>query len=91
VKQQKQKQNQNIKVDLLPPPPLQRGIFLCIIRLELLSFMPRNQLNKEEFKVRVLKLKYQVDQEPKTVWQGEKNLAHKYLNKVLDALDEYRL
>jgi len=53
--------------------------------------MPRNQLNKEEFKVRVLKLKYQVDQEPKTVWQGEKNLAHKYLNKVLDALDEYRL
>jgi hypothetical protein len=90
VKQQKQKQNQNIKVDLLPSP-LQRGIFLCIITIELLTFMPKNQLNKEEFKVRVLKLKYQVDQEPKSVWQGEKNLAHKYLNKVLDALDEYRL
>ena len=53
--------------------------------------MPKNQLVKEELKVHVLKLKHQVDQEPKTVWQGEKDLAHKYLNMVLDALDEYRL
>ena len=53
-------------------------------------FMPRNQIPKDEFKVRVLKLKHQVDQEPSSVWQGEKDLAHKYLNKVLDALDEYR-
>ena len=52
--------------------------------------MPKNQLNKEEFKVRVLKLKNVVDEEPSTVWQGEKDLAHKYLNKVLDMLDEYR-
>ena len=52
--------------------------------------MPSNQVKKEELKVRVLKLKYQVDQEPPSVWQGEKDLAHKYLNRVLDILDEYR-
>ena len=52
--------------------------------------MAKPYLTKDEFKVRVLKLKRQVDQEPSTVWQGEKDLAHKYLNKVLDALDEYR-
>ena len=52
--------------------------------------MPRNQLTKDEIRVRVLKLKNQVDQEPPTVWQGEKDLAHKYLNKILDTLDEYR-
>lgn len=52
--------------------------------------MPRNYLNIEEMKVRILKLKYQVDNETKNVWQGEKDLAHKYLNKVLDILDEYR-
>lgn len=52
--------------------------------------MPRNQITKDEFKVRVLELKRKVDQEPPEVWQGEKNLAHKYLNMVLDALDEYR-
>ena len=52
--------------------------------------MSRNQLTKDEFKVHVLKLKHQVDNEGPEVWQGEKELAHKYLNKVLDALDEYR-
>ena len=52
--------------------------------------MPKNQLNKEELKVRILKLKNIVDNEPKTVWQGEKDLAHKYLNRVLDIIDEYR-
>ena len=52
--------------------------------------MPHNQLKKEEIKCYVLKLKYQVDQEPDTVWQGEKNLVHKYLNRVLDKIEEYR-
>jgi len=52
--------------------------------------MPKNQLNKEELKVRILKLKNIVDNEPETVWQGEKDLAHKYLNWVLDIIDEYR-
>mgnify|MGYP001202980208 CR=1 FL=1 len=52
--------------------------------------MSKNRLDKDEFKIRVLKLKWDVDQEPSTVWQGEKDLAHKYLNKVLDIIDEYR-
>mgnify|MGYP001313091417 FL=1 len=52
--------------------------------------MPKNQLNKEELKVRIYKLKQQVDKESPNVWQGDKDLAHKYLNRVLDVLDEYR-
>ena len=52
--------------------------------------MPKNQVNKEELKVRVLKLKDQVYNESKDVWQGEKDLANKYLNRVLDILEEYR-
>ena len=52
--------------------------------------MSKNQVKKEELKVRVLKLKDEVYNESKTVWQKEKDLAHKYLNKVLDILEEYR-
>ena len=55
-----------------------------------LPMMPKNKLEKEEFKVRVLKLKNEVEGEPSTVWQGEKDLAHKYLNKIIDIIDEYR-
>ena len=48
-------------------------------------------MSKDELKVRVLKLKYklyedQVDQ----LITNPKVLSHKYLNKVLDTLDEYR-
>ena len=52
--------------------------------------MPKNQLNKDELLCHVLKLKHEVDNEPKEVWQKEKDLAHKYLNKVLDRISEYR-
>jgi len=52
--------------------------------------MPSNGVKKEELKVRVMKLKNQVDNEGPDVWQGERDLAHKYLNKVLNILDEYR-
>jgi|TARA_B100002019_G_scaffold236700_1_gene211329 hypothetical protein len=52
--------------------------------------MPKNQIEKEELKVRVMKLKHQVDTEGSDVWQGERDLAHKYLNKVLDIINEYR-
>lgn len=52
--------------------------------------MPKNQVEKEELKVRVMKLKHQVDTEGADVWQGERDLAHKYLNKVLDIINEYR-
>ena len=38
----------------------------------------------------ILKLKNEVDTEPKTVWQGEKNMAHKYLNRVLDLIQQNR-
>ena len=53
--------------------------------------MPKNQVNKEELKVRVLKLKNDIYNESSDVWQGEKDLANKYLNKVLDILEEYRM
>ena len=46
--------------------------------------MPRNQFEKEEFRLRVMKLKNKLDSEPYNY------LAHKYLNKVLDMIDEYR-
>tara|TARA_B100002019_G_scaffold33820_1_gene27864 strand:+ start:268 stop:423 length:156 start_codon:yes stop_codon:yes gene_type:complete len=50
--------------------------------------MPKNELNKEEFKVRVLKLKHELERERHS--EGIKFLAHKYLNKVLETIDEYR-
>tara|TARA_B100001093_G_scaffold110894_1_gene103234 strand:+ start:379 stop:540 length:162 start_codon:yes stop_codon:yes gene_type:complete len=52
--------------------------------------MPKNELKKEEFKNRVLKLKNDVYNEPDIVWQGDRDMAHKYLDKVLNMIDEYR-
>jgi len=52
--------------------------------------MPKNQLSIEELKVRVLKLKNDVYEEPDTVWQGDRDMAHKYLDKVLNIIEEYR-
>jgi hypothetical protein len=52
--------------------------------------MPKNQLKKEELKNRVLKLKNDVYDEPDTTWQGDRDMAHKYLDKVLNIIDEYR-
>ena len=51
-------------------------------------FMPRNQISAEEMKVRVLKLKHQLDTEQQP--DGSKYLTNKYLNKVLDIINEYR-
>ena len=53
--------------------------------------MPKNQLNKDELICHVLKLKHEVDVESEAVWQKEKDLAHKYLNRVLDRIQEYLL
>ena len=50
--------------------------------------MPRNEFNRDEFKVRVLKLKNELSHEHHS--EGITYLAHKYLNKVLDMIDEYR-
>ena len=55
--------------------------------------MPRNPLDKEELKAYQgckNKLKHEIDNEPETFWQGDKDLANKYLNRVLDIIDEYR-
>ena len=50
--------------------------------------MPRNSMTKDDMKHRVLKLKDMLFKECKT--ESEKNLAHDYLNRVLDIIEEYR-
>ena len=52
--------------------------------------MSKNQINKEELKVRVFKLKNKLYQEHIRPEMDMKGLAHKYLNEVLDIIDEYR-
>jgi len=52
--------------------------------------MPKNQLSKEELKVRVLKLKDNLNKDYIRPEMDMKGLAHKYLNEVLDIIDEYR-
>ena len=49
--------------------------------------MSKNQITKDEIKVQVEKLKTELCNE-KTY--GGKDLAHKYLNRVLDKISEYR-
>ena len=56
----------------------------------LLFFMPKNQLQKDELKVRVLKLKDKLHKDHIRPEMDMKGLAHKYLNEVLDIIDEYR-
>ena len=53
--------------------------------------MSKGYLNKEIIKCEVLKIKRDLDKE----WMDKsgydpKHLAHQYLNKVLDKIDEYR-
>jgi hypothetical protein len=50
--------------------------------------MPKNQLTKDELKIRILKLKTILDRDQPS-WDS-RGLAHKYLNEVLDIIDEYR-
>ena len=52
--------------------------------------MPKNNLTKDEMKVRVLKLKHKLNIEHVRHDMDMKGLAHKYLNEVLDIIDEYR-
>ena len=54
--------------------------------------MPRGQLTKDVIKCEVLKIKTNLDKE----WMDKsgydpRHLAHKYLNKVLDKIEEYRI
>ena len=53
------------------------GLFLCL------------DVPIEELRVRIMKLKQEVDWEP-TPYQAEKDMAQKYLSYALDILDEYR-
>lgn len=50
--------------------------------------MPKNQITKDELKVRVLKLKDRLYNDSPGC--DSKRLANKYLNEVLDMIDEYR-
>ena len=50
--------------------------------------MSKNKLTKDEIKVRVLNLKNKLNSENYT--SDPRGLAHKYLNEILDILDEYR-
>jgi hypothetical protein len=57
---------------------------------EEIIIMPRGQLTREEIKCEVLKIKRDLDKE----WMNKtgydpKWLAHQYLNKVLDKIEEY--
>ena len=49
--------------------------------------MSKNQITKDEIKVKVEKLKTELYNEQT---YGGKDLAHKYLNRVLDKISEYR-
>ena len=49
--------------------------------------MPRGHLTKDIIKTEVLKIKFELDKED----SESKALAHKYLNKVLDKIEEYRV
>jgi hypothetical protein len=52
--------------------------------------MPRGQLTKEEIKINVLKLKEQLQKENISSYTSDpKVLANKYLNMVLDKINEY--
>jgi len=51
--------------------------------------MPKNFVTRDEIVCRVLKLKHEVDWE-QSATQGERDMAHRYLNYVLNALEEYR-
>jgi hypothetical protein len=52
--------------------------------------MPRGQVSKGDIKTFVEKLKVQLN-EDSNYNSNEKDLTHKYLNKVLDKLGEYHL
>lgn len=48
--------------------------------------MPRGQITKDIIKIQILKLKRDLDKE---IWTSDsKALAHKYLNKLLDKIEE---
>ena len=58
---------------------------------EFFSIMPRGQLTKDIIKCEVLKIKNELDKEWMNRYDTDPRwLAHQYLNKVLDKIEEYR-
>ena len=52
--------------------------------------MPRGQITKDLIKYEVLKIKAELDRENIGYGPDPKGIAHRYLNKILDKLEEYR-
>lgn len=51
--------------------------------------MPRGQLTKQEIKNYTLLCKHELWEENASYTSDPKALAHKYLNKILDKIEEY--
>jgi hypothetical protein len=56
-----------------------------------LPHMPRNQISAAEIKTKVERLKNELYWEEHKYGSEARGLAHKYLDMVLDIIDEYRL
>ena len=56
-----------------------------------LPHMPRNQISAVEIKTKVERLKNELYWEEHKYGSEARGLAHKYLDMVLDIIDEYRL
>lgn len=54
-----------------------------------LLIMPRGKLTRDEMKYWVLKYKKELSEDPTYYSSDPKNLANKYLNRILDKIDEY--
>jgi hypothetical protein len=52
--------------------------------------MPRGQITKDLIKYEVLKIKAELDKDNSMWGADSKGIAHRYLNKILDKLEEYR-
>ena len=52
--------------------------------------MPRGSVTKDLIVCEILKLKRDLDYDTIEEWESPKGVAHKYLNKILDKLDEFR-
>jgi len=53
--------------------------------------MPRGELTKDIFKCEVLKIKQELENDSDVWLSDPKTVAHRYLNKVLNKIDEYRV
>lgn len=51
--------------------------------------MPRGKLTKDEIRCWVLRYKKELSEDPTYYTSDPKQLANKYLNRILDKIDEY--